>query len=307
MQPALEQYDVGVLVGRFQVHELHEAHRDLIRHVCEQHEKVIIFLGVAPLPFSTSNPLDFESRKQMILSEFPEVNVLYIKDHPSDRMWSKKLDDQIADLVLPGQSAVIYGGRDSFIAHYSGANPTRELLQETFVSGTEVRRSIARSSARNSADFRAGVIMASLNRFPTAYQCVDVAILTSDKQKLLLGRKSTDQLLRFPGGFSDPTSPDLESDARREAYEETGVEVAQLRYVGSTLVEDWRYDAEPDCIKTALFVGTYVHGRPNPSDDLDAEVRWVDLNTLKEEHVVPQHRVLLSMLDEYIQKENFNA
>lgn len=304
MQTALPQYDVGVLVGRFQVHELHQAHRDLISHVCDRHEKVLIFLGVAPLPFSTSNPLDFESRKQMILSEFPDVNVLYIKDHPSDREWSKKLDAQINDLILPGQSAVIYGGRDSFISHYKGSKPTQELLQETFISGTEVRRSIARSSARNSADFRAGVIMASLNRFPTAYQCVDVAILNGDKTKLLLGRKSSDKLLRFVGGFSDPGSSSLEVDARREAMEETGVEIDDLQYIGSTLVHDWRYTSEPDAIKTALFAATYIQGRPTPSDDLDAEVRWVDIDMLQLTHIVPEHRQLLGMLDNYLNRKD---
>jgi bifunctional NMN adenylyltransferase/nudix hydrolase len=66
-----DSYDVGVIVGRFQVPELHDAHKDLIETVCDKHDKVIIFLGLSPLMVTRENPLDFESRKQMILESSP--------------------------------------------------------------------------------------------------------------------------------------------------------------------------------------------------------------------------------------------
>jgi bifunctional NMN adenylyltransferase/nudix hydrolase len=159
------------------------------------------------------------------------------------------------------------------------------------------------------ADFRAGVIWASQGRFPTSYQCVDVAVL--DKQrgpglgkpyaatKILLGKKKTDKLLRFFGGFVDPADPDLETCARREVKEEAGVEVAGVKYVGSANVPDWRYRGEPDCIKTALFTAVYQHGRPEPLDDLEGgEVRWVRFDELKQTDIVPQHRHLYDLLIE---------
>src|SRR5690348_16639468 len=124
MKTETEQYDVGVIVARFQVHDLTEAHKALIRHVTEEHEKVIIFLGLSPLPTTRNNPLDFEARKQMILAEFPDVNVLYVRDQFADDVWSRKLDEQVQDLLAPGQTAVLYGSRDSFIPHYEGRFPT---------------------------------------------------------------------------------------------------------------------------------------------------------------------------------------
>lgn len=309
MQPAQEQYDVGVIVGRFQVHELHDAHRDLIQYVCDQHEKVVIFLGLSPLMVSSNNPLDFESRKQMILAEFPDANVLYIKDQPSDEVWSRKLDEMVGDVLTPSQSCVLYGGRDSFIEHYTGRYPTRELVQSQFFSGTAQRKAIARSRAKASPEFRAGVIWASQSRFPTAYTTVDVAIFKrSDRMtcsgpgdgylttKILLGRKPNESLYRLPGGFSDPTTPSFEQDARREAAEETGVEIGDLRYIGSRVQEDWRYRNEPDCIKTMLFTAKYVFGRPTPGDDIE-EVRWFDF-PVRPELVVPAHRPLMAMLTE---------
>lgn len=293
MQPAQEQYDIGVIVGRFQVHELHQAHRDLINYVCAKHEKVIIVLGLSPLPVSTNNPLDFESRKQMLLAAYPDVNVLYIKDMAEDVPWSARLDGLVRDVVTPRQSVVLYGGRDSFIAHYTGKFPTQELVQTTFMSGTAQRKEIARSSTRASADFRAGAIWASQSRFPTVYTTVDIAILNEDGTRLLLGRKPGETLYRFLGGFADPASESFEHDARREVAEEGGIEVGDLKYIGSFNIEDWRYRNEPDCIRTLLFTAKYLHGRPTPGDDIE-EVRWFDADDLKIMEIMPLHRPLMA-------------
>jgi bifunctional NMN adenylyltransferase/nudix hydrolase len=337
VQPAQDQFDVGVIVGRFQVHELHQAHRDLIDYVCERHEKVIIFLGLSPLPVSTNNPLDFESRRQMLTAAYPEVNVLYIKDVNSDEVWSNRLDAMIEDLLTPAQSVVLYGGRDSFIDHYRGRYPTQELTQAVFMSGTAERKAIARSRAKASPEFRAGVIWASQSRFPTVYTTVDIAILDYDRledrkpaseswkncvrctprqacashedeaktyyaperpTRVLLGRKPDEKLYRFIGGFADPNSESFEQDAKREVREESGLEVGDLRYLGSLNVDDWRYRNEPDGIRTMLFTAKYLHGRPTPGDDIE-EVRWFDLSDNLE--VVPTHRPLMEMLRKEMQ------
>lgn len=295
VQPAQDQFDVGVIVGRFQVHELHQAHHDLINYVCDRHEKVVIFLGLSPLSVSTNNPLDFESRKQMLLLDYPEVNVLYIKDTNNDEAWSDRLDGMILDLVTPAQSVVLYGGRDSFIDHYKGRFATQELTQAVFRSGTVERRSIARSRAKASPEFRAGVIWASQARFSTVYTAVDIAILNEDRSRVLLGRKPDERLYRFIGGFAEPRSANFEQDAVREVSEEAGVEVGDLHYVGSLNVDDWRYRNEPDCIRSMLFTAKYLHGRPTPGDDIE-EVRWFDPCGIRKEEIVPTHRPLMEML-----------
>ena len=43
------QSDVGIIVGRFQVADLHPAHIDLIETVVKAHKRVHILLGVSPL------------------------------------------------------------------------------------------------------------------------------------------------------------------------------------------------------------------------------------------------------------------
>lgn len=308
MQIEQKQYDVGVIVGRFQVPELHVGHMDLIDTVMKQHEKVVVFLGVSPLWATLSNPLDFEARKQMLLAQFPNLIVLYIKDQPSDRLWSVTLDGMISDVVAPSQSVVLYGSRDSFLPHYTGSFKTRALETTSVLSGTAARKLILRSSTRDSADFRAGVAWAAGSRFPTAFTTVDVAIMDGDyiskapkrEARVLLGRKPGSLLWQFIGGFSDPRSESFEADAIREVTEEAAVEIGDLRYVGSRVQDDWRYRNEQDCIKTMLFVADYVFGRPTPGDDIE-EVRWFPLGFRNLNHsldieVIDAHKPLLQML-----------
>lgn len=295
MRLKTESFDVGIVVGRFQVPELHDAHLDLIQTVCDNHDKVIVFLGLSPLMVTRENPLDFEARKQMILEAFPQVSVLYVEDQASDKVWSKKFDSQIDRLVTPSQSVVIYGGRDSFISHYSGKYPVAELVQDTYVSGSEARKRISRRSTKATADFRAGVVWASQSQFPKCYATVDVAVFNDDETKILLARKEHEKEYRFIGGFSDPRSSSYEADARREVQEEAGIAITDPQYVGSFIIDDWRYRREIDKIKTLLFKAHHLSGRPDPDDDI-VEVKWFNVADLGTLDVRPEHREMLEAL-----------
>lgn len=295
-----EAYDVGVIVGRFQVPALHDAHREIFDHVIDEHGKVLVFLGVSPLWVTQENPLDFEARKQMILEAYPDVNVFYIKDVHDDALWSKRLDEMIQSVLSPAQSAVLYGGRDSFINHYTGGFPTREFQQETWVSGSEVRKQISRRSTKASADFRAGVIWAASNKYPTAYPTVDIAIYHDERrEKVLLGRKPDERQFRFIGGFATPESDSYEDDAAREVMEEAGIEVRNIAYLGSFKIDDWRYRPEVDKIKTLFFEAFIVGGTPRPGDDI-AEVKWFNVADLSADQIVPTHLPLLQRINPHV-------
>lgn len=291
--------EVGVIIGRFQSPYLHEAHTDLIQSVVEKHPKTIIFLGLSPCKTTYNNPLDFEARKQMILEKFPNANVLYIKDEPSDSLWSKKLDGQINDLLGPNQKATLYGGRDSFIPHYTGKYPTVELEPKSFISASEIRKDVS-NRVKASPDFRAGVIWATTNQFPSTYPTVDCAIVDKPNNRLLLARKSNETLYRFVGGFSDPEDESYEYTVKREVSEETGLDVSDLHYIGSKKIDDWRYRNEKNKIKTLFFVAQYIFGSPKASDDI-CEVKWFNINEIKESDVVDTHKPLLKMLMNFLQ------
>ena len=286
--------DVGVIVGRFQVHELHEAHLDFIRTICNEHPKVLIFLGLSPCMVTQNNPLDFESRKQMILEKFPNVNVLYIKDIANDDGWSIDLDEKISDIIGPNQSVVLYGSRDSFIELYKGKYPTQELVQEVYISGTEIRRSISKK-VKNTPEFRAGVIWAAYNQYPKVYATVDIAVFNEECNKILMARKPKEDKYRFIGGFASPTSISYEADARREVSEEAGIEVSDPQYVGSYFIDDWRYKNEVDKIKTILYACKILYGKPQAGDDV-CEVRWFGIKEISNDNIVTNHVVLLEAI-----------
>lgn len=303
MTPKTSKTDVGAIVGRFQVHELHEAHRDLIDTVLSMHDRVIIFVGLSPLRNTINNPLDFASRKKLLHEAYRDlVEVYYIADQADDAVWSANLDRELNRWLKPHQTCTLYGSRESFIPFYSGKYPVQELESTKFISGTELRNRIA-NNFPPTKEFRAGVISAAYDRYPTCFPTVDIAIMDWGKNRMLLGKKAGEPALRFIGGFVQPGSRSLEENARREVMEETGVEVDDLQYAGSTVVEDWRYRKEVDKIMTTLFVATYIHGRPEANDDI-AYVEWVSIPDVLHGtvQIMPEHKSLVELLGRFLAK-----
>lgn len=129
-----------------------------------------------------------------------------------------------------------------------------------------------------------------MNRYPTVFATVDVVIRKGDQ--LLLGRNAHQTKFRFVGGFSDPALDNSYEDAaKREANEETGIDVQTVIYLGSTRIDDPRYRNTPDCIITHLFEATEWSGEPVASDDI-AELKWFKRSELSAEDFVDEHHVL---------------
>lgn len=318
MQIKENEYDVGVIIGRFQIHELHEAHKQLIETVQSRHKRTVILLGCGPVLSTRNNPLSFEPRQQMINESYPDILCMPLQDRALDEVWSKDVDS-IINTYIPLSSVVIYGGRDSFIKHYSGKYPVLELQADNYVesfSATNVRYDLSHSPTISSADFRAGAIWAAHNKYPTVYPTVDVAIFNrppltieaaneheESSLQILLGRKPNETRFRLIGGFADARCGSYEIDARREVYEETKLEVSSPKYIGSFKVDDWRYRNEVDCIKTMLFICHNIYGSPQASDDIE-EVEWFRLHDFKLNHdldmpkIVPNHIEMILKLQE---------
>jgi bifunctional NMN adenylyltransferase/nudix hydrolase len=314
MERKFVKADVGVVIGRFQVDQLHPGHRELLDWVCSHHQKVVVILGIPAAPGMRDNPLDYEARAAMIREAYPQAITAFVTDYRSDEAWSIVLDSVLGGLLSPGQSAVLYGSRSSFISHYNGKFQTQELVGEgEFWSGTQVRDRI-RVQVKPTADFRAGVIWSSMNRYPTVYATVDIAILKSSMVKrlnccqneicvqerfVLLARKRDDPpgTHRFIGGFADTKSRSYEEDAAREVLEETGLEVGKMEYVCNRKIDDWRYRGEGDVVRSTFFTTEYSFGAPKAMDDIDS-LDWFELRMLKEKDIVPEHREFFRMLME---------
>ena len=74
---------LGVVIGRFQVPELHDGHRHIITQA-SKHQRALVFVGIHPNLLTRDHPLDYPFREAMIKSEFPNVMVAPLSDQPTD-------------------------------------------------------------------------------------------------------------------------------------------------------------------------------------------------------------------------------
>lgn len=299
----------GVIVGRFQVDALHEGHCDIFDYVMNIHNNVVVFLGLSALKHTKNNPLDFEMRKTMILEKYHNVSVYYIEDIGNNEIWSKMLDSLIEKQIPQNQKIVIYGSRDSFINTYNGRYPTEEFTPKNIISGTVIRRRVSANNIAKDINFRRGVILASNNRYPTAYATVDVAIIDSNNN-LYLAKKQNQTKYRFVGGFTDPRKDkSFEEAAIREALEESSLSVSinmPSDYIGSTKIDDWRYRGEEDCIITNFYLARVVSGKAEAKDDIDC-LKVVSIAEFIEKYqdiLVDEHLILGRMLVNFLIENN---
>ncbi|NJO62618.1 MAG: NUDIX domain-containing protein [Richelia sp. RM2_1_2] len=299
---------VGVLIGRFQTPELHNAHNYLIETVLEKHDKVIIFLGTSKVKLSRIHTLDFETRKLMLEEKIGDkAKIIQLNDMPRrDDLWSLQVDTKIL-AEFPDHTAILYGSRDSFIPFYCGKFKTEYIeAMDNSVSGTDLRNEVSKKPLP-SKDFRSGIIYNSFNKYPIVYSTVDVAIFNDDETKILMGRKLGDPIgiYRFVGGFVDPNDENELQTVRREGFEETNATIEPYEFVTSMMVRnDPRYKREPDqSIMTHLYKARYIYGQVKGSDDL-AEVIWFDVSDVKPEMFVGEHQPLWNILKTNLEKSN---
>lgn len=291
--------EIGVIIGRFQVHNLHSEHVKLIQSVIDQHDKVIVFLGTTTALGTKKNPLDFITRKVMIENFFGEkiTIILPLPDVKNDGIWSYRIDSKIIE-VFGTKKATLYGSRDSFIPYYAGNHETKELEPESYISATDIRETVAKRINRTD-DFRAGIIYSVYAQYPIMFSTVDIIIRREDE--LLLGRKKDEKKWRFIGGFVDPTDLTDEAAAKREVLEETGLEVADLKFICSQKINDWRYKGIPDRgIMTHFYEAQYIFGALTPQDDI-AELKWFKLEGAVKSIMVTGH---IELYETYLKWKN---
>jgi len=313
LTPVTPDGQVGVIVGRFQVPYLTEAHHNLIKTVASKHKRVLIIMGTKAQP-TTKDPLDFETRVKLVQEHYPDVMCLPLADTKYDDVWVDHLEALIRQ-VLPTQSCVLYGGRDSFVTIYRDVYtkkiplgqkpkfPTVEFEEfGVYISGTQLREEAANSVLAAEA-FRTGVIYATMNRFSPIYPTVDVAVLNPERDALLLGKRKNEKKFRFFGGHVEKRHGKVEMTVVHEASEESHACLfwKALTFIGSTVVDDWRYRGTPEGIITMFFEGVHGsggHGPVYPGDDIDDKVQWFKFHELREDLVEPEHIPLMQMFME---------
>lgn len=298
----------GIVVGRFQTHCLHDGHMELFRIVRGRHSRIIVFLGCNKVGPTRHDPLDFETRKKMIQVKFPEFTVLPLRDKKTDEEWSSDLDERISDAVgeIPSE-VVLYGSRESFAPFYHGRHKVKELEIEVPASltSTNIRAKLT-NQVMESPDFRAGIIYSMNQLWPRLIAVVDIAVVHQSEKglMLLLGKKKDDTNWRFPGGHCVLSTKTFEEDAKKEVFEETGLDVHDLEYIGSGKVDSWRWRSEPsEGFKTIFYLAHSMTMGGAGNDDLNGGIRWFEFSKLTVEDFEKEHRPLFEMLKQHLTKK----
>lgn len=278
---------VGVVIGRFQVHKLHDGHLDLIKKVAEQSDSVCILVGVSENRSGHRHPLDFITRKLMIEQSLATLNkpltILPIHDESNDETWAKNVDSLLKKTFL-GADITLYDGSDGFSRQYSGRGSLRVEHENIAHSarGTQLREQIA-SQPLSSEEFRRGVIYGVINQWDRVFPTVDVVLMSNDGQKFYVGKKKGETKLRFIGGFVDCYDNSLEDAVRREAREEAEVNLQYVTYISSRGMYEYRYTGGKNgSVMTSFFLGLLPElQNPHPSDDID-EIVEISREEIKE-------------------------
>lgn len=291
-----KQKTVGVIIGRFQLANLHVGHKHLIDTVKSQNDEVCILLGSSGGAPTKRNPLPFLTRKEMIQDLYEDAKVFEIVD--SKNKWSENVD-KILKKNFKNKNIRLYGSRDSFSKWYFGEFPFVYIKEIHNISGTEIRNRNILPKEKES--FRLGMIESHKVRYPISYQTADIVLFDEKNNKIVLGQKEKGNTWFFPGGFVDPTDLSIEDSAKRELSEEVLNIVAEnsIKYLGSIRVDDHRYRNEEDKIMTSLFLVKYKSGKIKAGDDLK-RVKWFSLKEAKEV-ISETHAPLLNM---FLEKHN---
>jgi bifunctional NMN adenylyltransferase/nudix hydrolase len=313
---------LGVVVGRFQVDDIHKGHKALLSYANSRCDQLLIFIGVADQKYTDCDPLPFAERRHMLHEHFPQSIIMPILDHPDDRVWSANLD-----LVISSYEAdsVIYAGSNEFKAHYTGTTSVVTVNCGTFgTSGTLRRAEIKNMNPSGSIEFRRGMIFATQNQFPRVIPCVDILPfalqdpskpLKGDESRceylsephVIVGRKSHDgDYVRLIGGHVDP-GENLDDAAVRELHEEVAGNLEALTlpiYSGSCVVDDWRHKKSKNNILSTVFVQEYLYTprvHPKVVDGV-GELIWANMIPIRsaEKQIHPIHANLFHLAQKKI-------
>jgi bifunctional NMN adenylyltransferase/nudix hydrolase len=302
---------VGVIIGRFQVPELHAGHLKLFTTVADQSDRVVVLLGISPIDGHTAeNPLTFDQRQHIVLASLASVTplvragapvILPLADCRTNEEWSGQID-ALLHAAYPNDDLTLYGGRDSFVDAYRGKLRVEHIvaIPAIPVAGTINRAAIKET---NSPDFYRGQIYALQRQHPRVHCTVDVAFVRNSESNitdtLLIQRVDSGQWC-FPGGFVDPTDLSIESAAKREMMEELGLTTETvLEHIGSFRIDDFRYRGSRDKIITTFFMAHYAWGMPVLNYAEVQDYAWVPLQLQVYPALAPHHQPLWQALFQF--------
>lgn len=253
--------DYCVFIGRFQ--PLTIAHEAMICRAKEEAENVIIILGSDRASPSLKNPFTTDERKKMILSAFPDVVILTVKDSAYNfNAWIAEVHKKVSAITTPNSKIKMIGHFKDDSSYYLKYFPQWEFVNEKSIynlSATDVRNELFNGRGHISTKWTTFVSV-SVEKFinewiekekvkfdnfvaeydflkkyhkswesapyPPTFVTTDALVLSHGHILLIKrGRNPGKGLYALPGGFLDQVET-IEQGCIRELKEETKIDVA---------------------------------------------------------------------------------
>lgn len=239
-------------------------------------DKLEVIIITHPVPYIDIDPVPFEEKCNIIRSLLATSNVKFIKIIKNNFDFVTK--ERIFNVL---SNSKVYASLDC-------------MYDNTFSIVPYLNRVY-----NNDSLYIKGIKDTVNDKYPTNYPVVDILLFTNNDTKVILGKKIGEtSTYRFIGGFFDKEDINFENAAIREVYEETNLKIKNPIYIGSSIINDWRYKDSKDSIVSSFFIARVDDiSTLKASDDIE-ELKIIQYSELKnryKELLVPNHIPLFEL------------
>lgn len=258
---------------------------------------------------SRNNLVPIEEVKRKLGELYPSRPIIIVKAIRNSKNWAQSIINEY--YITGGDTSVnmVYFDNEFLFNRFNdglGHNDLSSMISIPYDFSSIPKIDINKTKINKS--FIDGMVYANQLKYPAVVPTVDLGIILRSEphhyDSIILGKKEGDDFLHFIGGFVDPTDESYEDAVIREAFEETGIiiEKSELKYLGSTRINDWRYGDQIDKIITHLYAVEYnlelsemVRRYMKPCDDIIELVNF-NLSVSEIGQITPLHRDLFKKI-----------
>lgn len=258
----------ALFIGRFQ--PPHVGHIGIIKAISKKADEVIIGIGSSNEHHTIDNPFTAKEREEMLNSALKVKNysIVPIPDIHNYSKWVEHVKSLTPkfDIVYTGNKIV----KDLFEA---AGYKVKEVKKKRYISSTAIRDMMTKdqdwkqyvpkevSSIVDKINGVARVKKFNNEKYQNPLPTVD-AIIETPSGVILIERKNFPYGWAIPGGFVE-YGETVENAAKREAKEETGLDIELIHLLG--VYSDPKRDPRRHVIST-VFVAK-AKGKPKAGDD----------------------------------------